>query len=1065
MIFVVETGSTKARRQQFYKGYKVAREDSPPELNDNVRTATDMLIEAFRGLGAQVATQPHVEGDDVIAYLVHRLNGKKIIFSEDGDMAALMSDDVSLYKGGQLVVDNPYGPFEPRLIPVMKALVGDGDEYKGAVGFGKTSWLNVLANYETEHLDALELFMQTRKLTELEDDVAEFKPWRKVIDGAEHVYQSYMCAVLRPEWVDQMRTPLQWKAGMVKPATDYRLKQWGQQVRLVTAPLYGKAVDFLKSKLRSTKFVALDIETSTSDESDEWLAARGAESKVDVFGSDLTGLSITFGDNSQYTYYFPVDHADTENCTVEQVRAAVALIPQQLHTVVHNASFELSVLHRTWGADQKNNGWNGFLPNVLDTAILSSYVDENQRQGLKANSLLYCDYTQQSYDEVTKMVGLRDALPAGGSITCEEDYEGIVQVTKQYKMNELTGEHVLSYGADDTICTAALFNFFRVRMEVEGTWEVMLEVEQLPAYVGALSFNQGAKFSLERMLELEAEDAETYERAWAVIRAFLIEQGWEGTVCPVITELTPATIKEAVAIILDGVEFKTLVRTTSKLITLISVLEHEDAPLLAMLIDQGDIAQINDWMAARFKGEPTFDVGSTKQMRHFFYNTLNLPVRIVNSCTENERENKPELARAIYKHKKLWAGSEGAEPLTDAELELIKAKAKTDDTAVDFALVMDRPDDPILLAFQKMKKCMTRQSLYYKPYKHLRHWRDGKIHGQQGQTRTVTRRFAPSDPNLSQLPKKGEGVKFRSCYLPHHKKAVMCSIDFSGQELRQGAGQSMDPNMLACYVGDNLKDMHSMTAAGAMENKWGRTALSRLIERFGTEDVSNYDLFLRLRKSDDPAIAKMADDLRKSAKNVNFGAQYDAMAPKLAETLIIPVADAQTFLDAKFAMFPRFEEWKDEVKESVKSLGYATTCMGARRHLSAALLSGNKWEVEKALRQGPNFKIQGSSAEQTKLAMARMWRSGVLWKYDVVFFAPIHDELVFSVHKDHALEVIRIVHSCMVEPYGNLPVPFLGSISLGPNFGDQIETGDTYDAAAISAALEEVFAEKVATTV
>lgn len=1060
MVLVVETGTSKIRRQQIYRGYKETREDKPKELNTAYGEARDMVVNAFRNLGAQVVTQPHIEADDVIAYLAQKLGGPKVIFSEDGDLATLISDDVSLYRQSQLVVDNPYGPFEPRHIPVMKALVGDGEEYKGAVGFGKQSWMDLLVNYG-DCLDALETLMRTRKLSELEDDVKDFRPFRKVIDGAAHVYQSYECALLHPEWVDTLRAPLQWKAGMVKGAEDYRLKKWGQQVRLITSDNYDKAVTFLADRLRFSPFVTLDIETSTSEESDAWMEARGAEEKLDVLGSDLTGLGLTFGDNNQYTYYFSVDHRDTNNCTVEQVREAVALIPQGIYTVVHNAAFELPVLHKTWGADQLGNGWYGFLPNVVDTAICSSYVDENQSQGLKQNSKLYLDYEQQSYASVTTMTGTHGNLPSGGKVVSEEDVgEGLVQVVKQYKMNELTAEHVLSYGTDDTICTAGLFNFFRLRMELEGTWDVMLEVEQLPAYVCALAYTQGTKFSLERMFELEKEDKEAYNEAWKVIRSFLIDSGWEGTVCPTYLELTPAAVKEIVTIVL-GLELKTMVRTVSKLAKLIEVMDHDDAPLLAQYVEEGSLDQINDWVKSRFQGEPIFDTGSPKQMKKFFYDTLNLPVRIVNSCTEKERAEKPQLAAAVSRHKKIWAGSGSEPPLTKEEMDLLKAKAKTDDTAVDFALLLDRPDDPVLKAFQVMKKCMTRQTLYYNNYRNLLHWRDHKIHGQAGQTRTVTRRFAPSDPNLAQLPKKGEGVKFRGCFKPHKKDAVVVSIDFSGQELRQGAGQSGDANMLACFVGDNLKDMHSMTAAGAMEKKWGRKKLDELISRFGKPDDSDYELFIRLRKTkEDEVVAKLADDLRKNAKNVNFGAQYDAQAPKLAETLIIPVADAQTFLDAKFAMFPRFEEWKEEVKQQVMRDGFVTTCMGARRHLRDALLSDNKWDVEKALRQGPNFKIQGSSAEQTKLAMARLWKSGALWKYDMVFFAPIHDELVFSVHKDHAIDVIRIVHDCMTQPYGDLPVPFLGSISLGPDFADQHEAGDWFVEENIQEILDNLFHRK-----
>ena len=57
--------------------------------------------------------------------------------------------------------------------------------------------------------------------------------------------------------------------------------------------------------------------------------------------------------------------------------------------------------------------------------------------------------------------------------------------------------------------------------------------------------------------------------------------------------------------------------------------------------------------------------------------------------------------------------------------------------------------------------------------------------------------------------------------------------------------------MLACFVGDNLKDMHSLTAAGAMEKKWGMMVLAEMISRFGKDGDSEYDLFLRLRGFDE----------------------------------------------------------------------------------------------------------------------------------------------------------------------------------------------------------------------
>jgi hypothetical protein len=109
---------------------------------------------------------------------------------------------------------------------------------------------------------------------------------------------------------------------------------------------------------------------------------------VDVFGSKLTGLSLTFGSNNQYTMYFSVDHFNTNNVTSEQVRDAVVLIPPASPIVIQNFAFEGPILFEEWGEAWKDNGWHGFLPNVIDTKVLANYVDENVSSGLKTRFCL-----------------------------------------------------------------------------------------------------------------------------------------------------------------------------------------------------------------------------------------------------------------------------------------------------------------------------------------------------------------------------------------------------------------------------------------------------------------------------------------------------------------------------------------------------------------------------------------------------------------------------------------------------------------------------------------------------
>lgn len=244
MIFVVEGERSTARRKEFYSGYKVGRDSRPPLAYEQFRILRDKLSKVFGNLGAQVCTQAGVEGDDIIAYLARRLDGEKVILTTDGDMAALIADDVALWRKDMLTRENPYGPFPCKYISIYKALCGDGNEYKGATGFGPKAFLDMLVTYGEACLASLEGMLKRGleagkqaqetpgTLIELEEDVPNFKPFRKVIDSVAHVYQSYFCALLHDEWVDTKRQPLLVKTGTVVDRDrieDPRLRKFAAQ--------------------------------------------------------------------------------------------------------------------------------------------------------------------------------------------------------------------------------------------------------------------------------------------------------------------------------------------------------------------------------------------------------------------------------------------------------------------------------------------------------------------------------------------------------------------------------------------------------------------------------------------------------------------------------------------------------------------------------------------------------------------------------------------------------------------------------------------------------------------
>jgi DNA polymerase I-like protein with 3'-5' exonuclease and polymerase domains/5'-3' exonuclease len=1002
-IIVEEHGKTTELRRGYFKGYKSKSGNKLKEQFDQKVLLDQKVKDALLAVGACCVTQVEMEADDVIAYLAQHLQGEVTIVSNDGDLAVLLSDRVSMWKGGQLVESNPFGPFDSKYITLYKALVGDpSDTYPGARGFGDKAFLNLALTFGNPGLDMfVDLFRQEeafyRKhgriggetLAKLREDLAEFPPLKMVLDHIPEVIQCWQVARLYPELVNTLKNPLLWTLGRVKRGHfDERLRPFTHQARIVTTDKYAEACAFLRSQIATTEEFCLDLETTTPHASDEWLDARGSKG-VDVIGSTITGCGVSFGNNNQYALYLSVNHQDTGNIEIDQLADFLALIPQDKLTIAHNAAgFELPVMYSAFGDLWQGNGWRGFFPNMVDSQIAASYWDENQpSHGLKALSKLLLGYDQETYDQVTTIDGVK------------------------YKMHELSAQHVVSYGLDDVTCTMALWGHFRRVMELEDSFDAFLRLEQKPMYLTALAFVQGTPVSLERLLELKVQDDLTYAECEKTLNDVLLRNGWLGMRCPVIEELTPASIKEAVRIIL-GQELKTQVRTVAKLAKLVGVMEHEDAPLLAQFLETGDLPQINDWMVRRFVPEVDLNVGSNKQMTELLYEKMGLPIRLRNKPTQLMRQ----------------AGKDGNPRADDEAMSMAIQRGDAKGDQVD-----------LLNALITMKSINTKRGLYWNAYPDMLHWKTRRLHPQFRQSSTNTRRFTCNTPNLQQLDATPGGV--RSVILPHHRNAVVVSLDESGQEVRLMAEHSGDANLTSCFVGENLKDTHSITAA--------------MIEKV------SYEEFIARKTSDDPAIAEAAGMSRQYGKTVFFATGYGSMAPKIAETLGVTESQAQGFIDALKKAFPQLFVWKDKNEDLARSQGWVPILGGTRRHLASLIGDQASYEYMKALRQASNARIQGAGGNQLKTIMSDLWDSSIIERYDYRWYFSVHDETVHSVGKGDAAACIRELHELMTRPF--MPrIPSCSSIGLGRTFGTLVELGETYDAGRIGETLAELFPTPVA---
>jgi DNA polymerase I-like protein with 3'-5' exonuclease and polymerase domains len=266
-------------------------------------------------------------------------------------------------------------------------------------------------------------------------------------------------------------------------------------------------------------------------------------------------------------------------------------------------------------------------------------------------------------------------------------------------------------------------------------------------------------------------------------------------------------------------------------------------------------------------------------------------------------------------------------------------------------------------------------------------------------------------------------------------------MDFSGQELRLGAERSQDENLLSCYVGDNTRDPHSLTATGIAEKR-------------AIEGLTTYEEFEAARAAGN----KEAKSVRNKAKTVNFQTQYMGKAPGLARKLICSVQDAEDFIAAKNLVYAGLHRWQQDTITSAHKLGYTTTLLGARRHLHHKLTSPQQYTIYEAERQAVNFEIQGGSGEMTKLSVNGMWLNRTFERYSAQFAFPVHDETVTFVPEDPELLIpcLQEIHKYMVQKYATMEVPLESEISFGDTFGTMVEVGKHPTEDAILKALEKV---------
>lgn len=261
-----------------------------------------------------------------------------------------------------------------------------------------------------------------------------------------------------------------------------------------------------------------------------------------------------------------------------------------------------------------------------------------------------------------------------------------------------------------------------------------------------------------------------------------------------------------------------------------------------------------------------------------------------------------------------------------------------------------------------------------------------KIYSTFNQTITATGRISSTEPNLQNIPVRLElGRELRKIFIPENAEFCFLDADYSQIELRVLAHISGDESLIAAFKSN--QDIHRMTASQVFHVP--------------------FDEVTPLQRS--------------NAKAVNFGIIYGKGAFSLGQDLGISRKEAEEYINAYFARYPKIKTFmEDTIKNGAKN-GYVSTLWNRRRNMPE-LQSSNFMQRAAGERAAMNMPIQGTAADIIKLAMIKVHRALQEGGYRSRLILQVHDELLIEAYKEEKDAVAKILKENM-EHAADLLVP------------------------------------------
>ena len=306
-----------------------------------------------------------------------------------------------------------------------------------------------------------------------------------------------------------------------------------------------------------------------------------------------------------------------------------------------------------------------------------------------------------------------------------------------------------------------------------------------------------------------------------------------------------------------------------------------------------------------------------------------------------------------------------------------------------------RNEHPIIPAILQYRELVKLKSTYLDGMLPLID-KNGRIHTVFKQAVTATGRLSSTEPNLQNIPiRKESGKRIRKMFVPADGNVLVCG-DYSQIELRLMAHMSGDKAMIDAFNGG--EDFHRSTAA-------------RL---FGVP------------------FEEVTQDMRRSAKAVNFGIIYGISDFGLSEDLGISVYEARRYMQNYFATYPGVKRFMDDCVAFAKENGYVKTLYGRKRYipeLQASVYATRAFGERVAM----NMPLQGTASDIIKAAMIEVDKKLAEGGYKAKLIMQVHDELIVDCPLPEKDNVEKLLKTCM-QNVAELSVPLIADVGSGENW-------------------------------